>query len=97
MESIKKKGLSLARERAGGERPMATGARRRADSGLTAETGYKMISFLTDQPRKEATTRSWLLAFIGAMAYRWLALVFHSCTPTCTFMVAAVLIERPSV
>jgi hypothetical protein len=91
MESIKKGSSLIWRGKGRGrERPMATGARRRADSGLTAETGYKMISFLTDQ-RKEATTRSWLLAFLGVMAYRWFCFGFF------TRARRRALWERPSV
>ena len=62
MESIKKGSSLIWRGKGRGrERPMATGARRRADSGLTAETGYKMISFLTDQ-RKEGSDDPFLAA-----------------------------------
>ena len=62
MESIKKGSSLIWRGKGRGrERPMATGARRRADSGLTAETGYKMISFRTDQ-RKEGSDDPFLAA-----------------------------------
>jgi hypothetical protein len=61
---------------AGGERPMATGARRRAERGR-----LQIISFLTDLPRKEAI-RSWLLASLGghgvSMACFGFALVHFS-------------------